>query len=194
MNDRLQFSQRVQRLDGAVRAAIAYDKAIKDCANSPQSMSSWCTAQGDSLDVLYADWVSKSRVALAVVAAPVPAQPVAVPVGWISERTIDSLANARDFAKVPYHHSSTIFAAQRPNGSAGEACTVPVFAATAALPDTKGLMDKVIRVLEGYAENYDMMSRIGKTGDVDCKSVAHDIRRNMVDGVCAAIAGKAVAP
>ena len=194
MNDRLQFSQRVQRLDGAVRAAIAYDKAIKDCANSPQSMSSWCTAQGDSLDVLYADWVSKSRAALAVVAAPVPAQPVAVPVGWISERTIDSLANARDFAKVPYHHSSTIFAAQRPNGSAGEACTVPVFAATAALPDTKGLMDKVIRVLEGYAENYDMMSRIGKTGDVDCKSVAHDIRRNMVDGVCAAIAGKAVAP
>lgn len=248
MNDRLKFSQRVQRLEGAVRAAIAYDKAIKDCANSPQSMSSWCTAQGDSLDVLYADWVSKSRAALAVVAAPVPAQepfmfaimtpdgsahmdencvgpdaaslyselnglndspdagyaivplyrfpvqPVAVPVGWISERTIDSLANARDFAKVPYHHSSTIFAAQRPNGSAGEACTVPVFAATAALPDTKGLMDKVIRVLEGYAENYDMMSRIGKTGDVDCKSVAHDIRRNMVDGVCAAIAGKAVAP
>lgn len=121
-------------------------------------------------------------------------QPVAVPVGWISERTIDSLSNARDFAKVPYHHSSTICAARRPNSPVGEACTVPVFATTAALPDAKGLMDKVIRVLEGYAENYDMMSRIGKTGDVDCKSVAHDIRRNMVDGVCAAIADKSVAP
>ncbi|MDN2700181.1 hypothetical protein O0882_28110 [Janthinobacterium sp. SUN073] len=80
MNDRLQFSQRVQLLEGAARAAIAYDKAIKACANSPQSMSSWCTAQGDSLDVLYADWVSKSRAALAVAAAPV--QPVAAPVGW----------------------------------------------------------------------------------------------------------------
>lgn len=61
-----------------------------------------------------------------------PVQPVALPVGWISKRTIDSLANARDFAKVPYHHSSTICAAQRPNGPVGEACTVPVFAAPAA--------------------------------------------------------------
>lgn len=41
----------------------------------------------------------------------------------------------------------------------------------------------LVRVLEGYAKNYDMMSRIGKTGDVDCRSVAHDIRRNMVDGI-----------
>lgn len=121
-----------------------------------------------------------------------PVQPVAMPVGWISERTIDSLANARDFAKVPYHHSSTICAARRPNSPVGEACTVPVFAVPAALADAKGLMDKVTRVLEGYAENYDMMSRIGKTGDVDCKSVAHDIRRNMVDGVLAVIADKAV--
>ena len=121
-----------------------------------------------------------------------PVQPVAMPVGWISERTIDSLANARDFARVPYHHSSTICAARRPNSPAGEACTVPVFAVPAALADAKGLMDKVTRVLEGYAENYDMMSRIGKTGDVDCKSVAHDIRRNMVDGGLAVIADKAV--
>ncbi len=74
MNDRLQFSQRVQLLEGAAHAAIAYDNAIEACANSPQSMSSFCTAEGDSLDVLYADWVSKSRAALAVAAAPVPAQ------------------------------------------------------------------------------------------------------------------------
>ena len=67
-------------------------------------------------------------------------------------------------------------------------------AATAAQGDAKELADKVASVLEGYADNYDMMSRIGKTGDVDCKSVAHDIRRNMVDGVRAAIADKAVAP
>lgn len=58
----------------------------------------------------------------------------------------------------------------------------------AAGPDAV-LVDKALRVLEGYAENYDMMSRIGKTGDVDCRSVAHDIRRNMVDGVRAALSG-----
>lgn len=67
-------------------------------------------------------------------------------------------------------------------------------AAPAAQGDAKELTEKVIRVLEGYAENYDMMSRIGKTGDVDCRSVAHDIRRNMVDGVRAAIASKRTGP
>lgn len=66
--------------------------------------------------------------------------------------------------------------------------------AAPAQDDAKELADKVASVLEGYADNYDMMSRIGKTGDVDCKSVAHDIRRNMVDGVRAAIADNAVAP
>ncbi|WP_219114946.1 hypothetical protein [Janthinobacterium sp. UMAB-56] len=74
MNDRLQFSQRVQLLEGAAHAAIAYDNAIEACANSPQSMSSFCTAEGDSLDVLYTDWISKSRTALAFAAAPVQAQ------------------------------------------------------------------------------------------------------------------------
>jgi hypothetical protein len=28
-------------------------------------MSSYCTAQGDTLDTLYADWIEKSRAALA---------------------------------------------------------------------------------------------------------------------------------
>ncbi len=76
-------------------------------------------------------------------------------------------------------------------GGAGSGLVQPVApAAPAAQGDAKELTEKVIRVLEGYAENYDMMSRIGKTGDVDCRSVAHDIRRNMVDGVRAAIASK----
>lgn len=61
-------------------------------------------------------------------------------------------------------------------------------AAPAAQGDAKELEDKVTGVLEGYADNYDMMARVGKTGDADCRSVAHDIRRNMVDAVRAAFA------
>lgn len=32
---------------------VEYDKAIKSCANDPEKMSSFCTAQGDDLDELY---------------------------------------------------------------------------------------------------------------------------------------------
>lgn len=48
----------------AARAAIAYDDAIQQCANDPDRMSSFCTAEGDTLDTLYEDWISKSRTAL----------------------------------------------------------------------------------------------------------------------------------
>jgi len=49
----------------AALAAIAYDKAINTCADTPDAMSSYCTAQGDTLDTLYADWITKSRAVLA---------------------------------------------------------------------------------------------------------------------------------
>ena len=51
-------------LIAACEAAIAYDKAIQSCANDPDKMASFCTAQGDDLDTLYADWISKSTAAL----------------------------------------------------------------------------------------------------------------------------------
>jgi hypothetical protein len=35
-------------------AVEAYDLAIQSCANDPQKMASFCTAQGDTLDTLYA--------------------------------------------------------------------------------------------------------------------------------------------
>ena len=49
----------------SARAAIEYDTAIRSCANSPDRMSSYCSAQGDDLDALYAKWIVLSRAALA---------------------------------------------------------------------------------------------------------------------------------
>ena len=45
-------------------AAVAYDKAIQACANSPDTMSSYCTAEGDDLDALYAQFIDAAREAL----------------------------------------------------------------------------------------------------------------------------------
>lgn len=49
----------------AAAAAVAYDDAIRSCANDPDRMASFCTAAGDDLDSLYADWIFKSSAALA---------------------------------------------------------------------------------------------------------------------------------
>ena len=49
----------------AARCAIAYDAAIQSCANDPDRMSSFCTAEGDSLDALYAAWIDAARAAIA---------------------------------------------------------------------------------------------------------------------------------
>jgi len=49
----------------ACKAAIAYDRAINSCADDPDKMASYCTAQSDTLDTLYDDWISKSRTAIA---------------------------------------------------------------------------------------------------------------------------------
>lgn len=46
-------------------AALKYDAAIQACANDPDKMASHCTAEGDDLDTLYADWVSLARAAMA---------------------------------------------------------------------------------------------------------------------------------
>jgi hypothetical protein len=45
------------------KAALAYDKAIHLCANDPEVMSSYCTAQGESLDRLYAKWIAAAEQA-----------------------------------------------------------------------------------------------------------------------------------
>lgn len=50
----------------AAQAAIAYDKAIAACANDPASMSSYCTAHGESLDMLYANWIGAAEEAMVV--------------------------------------------------------------------------------------------------------------------------------
>lgn len=45
----------------AAEAAIAYDGAIQTAGNDPGKMASFCTAKGETLDSLYADWIEKSR-------------------------------------------------------------------------------------------------------------------------------------
>ena len=55
-------------LHAAAVAAVAYDDAIQACANDPDRMSSYCSAEGDDLDTLYAAWINASRTALAKVA------------------------------------------------------------------------------------------------------------------------------
>ncbi len=54
----------------ACEKALKYDAAIKSCANEPEKMASFCTAQGDSLDSLYAAWITASRDAIAEATAP----------------------------------------------------------------------------------------------------------------------------
>jgi hypothetical protein len=52
------------QLIGACKAALAYDKAVESCANDSNKMTSYCTAEGETLDRLYANWISKSIAAL----------------------------------------------------------------------------------------------------------------------------------
>ena len=54
----------VEGLTLACQAAIRYDDAIRSCANDPKKMASFCSAQGDDLDALYFDWITKARKAL----------------------------------------------------------------------------------------------------------------------------------
>jgi len=51
----------------ACKAALAYDQAIRACADDPDRMSTFCTAEGDDLDALYFAWMSKSQAAVAKV-------------------------------------------------------------------------------------------------------------------------------
>ncbi len=48
----------------ACEAAIKYDEAIQSCANDPTKMASFCSAQDESLDMLYAYWLLKTLAAL----------------------------------------------------------------------------------------------------------------------------------
>jgi hypothetical protein len=46
------------------KAVLKYDKEIKNCANDPNKMSSHCTAEGEDLDYLYLDLLTKAKAAL----------------------------------------------------------------------------------------------------------------------------------
>jgi len=88
-----------QRIDAALaeseqepvalaRAVLDYDEAIKSCADDPKKMASFCTAQGDTLDMLYMDM-------LRLAAAPPPASPAdardAARYRWLMKQEDDSL-------------------------------------------------------------------------------------------------------
>lgn len=49
----------------ACEAAIKYDLAIASCGNEPHKMASFCTAEGVTLDDLYASWITKAKKAIA---------------------------------------------------------------------------------------------------------------------------------
>jgi hypothetical protein len=52
-----QRDELVAYLREASDAAIAYDSAIQSCANEPERMASFCTADGDNLETLYAKFI-----------------------------------------------------------------------------------------------------------------------------------------
>jgi hypothetical protein len=53
------------------RAAVAYDEAIKECANDPDRMASYCTAEGEDLDTLYFDVIGEAHRVLGLPDLPV---------------------------------------------------------------------------------------------------------------------------
>jgi hypothetical protein len=46
------------------RAILAYDQAIQSCADDPEKMASFCTAEGDRLDDLYFRMLELARFIL----------------------------------------------------------------------------------------------------------------------------------
>ena len=42
-------------------AVLAYDAAIRSCANDPEKMASFCSAEGDDLDMLYAHMLNAAH-------------------------------------------------------------------------------------------------------------------------------------
>lgn len=65
-----QAAEALDAMEAAARAAVAYDDAIRACANSPEKMASFCSAQGEDLDALYEKWQTLSISALAKLGAP----------------------------------------------------------------------------------------------------------------------------
>ena len=65
MEDGDEIADALDGLLAAARAAIAYDSAINACANDPEKMASFCTAEGDDLDALYLEWIGLARAAMA---------------------------------------------------------------------------------------------------------------------------------
>lgn len=54
----------VESVNGTTKlaaAVLAYDKAIESCANDPAKMASFCSAQGDNLDMLYHAMLTAAR-------------------------------------------------------------------------------------------------------------------------------------
>jgi hypothetical protein len=51
----------------ACRYAEQYDQAIRVCANDGRKMASFCTAKGESLDLLYMRWQQQSQKVLEMV-------------------------------------------------------------------------------------------------------------------------------
>ena len=51
----------------ACRYAVAYDAAIRECAQDADRMDNYCTAKGENLDLLYRRWQQQSQKVLDMV-------------------------------------------------------------------------------------------------------------------------------
>lgn len=61
----LDLEERLKPALEACQAAADYDAAIEKCGNDPSKMASFCTAEGDTLDTLYARWQSLAKKVIA---------------------------------------------------------------------------------------------------------------------------------
>lgn len=55
MRQALEQASQAARYRALATAVLAYAHALEQCANDPDTMASYCTAQGDTLDSLFAD-------------------------------------------------------------------------------------------------------------------------------------------
>jgi hypothetical protein len=46
------------------KTVVAYDAAIKECADDPEKMASFCTAENETLDTLYSEMLKQARPAV----------------------------------------------------------------------------------------------------------------------------------
>jgi hypothetical protein len=105
----------------AAKAALEYDQAINACANDPDAMATYCTAQGENLDMLYSNWISAAKEAMLNYAPPEVARPrtlhTACPAAATHDLTFSSLRRANLLRLPQFKNPHGELAHSKPDGS-----------------------------------------------------------------------------